>query len=860
VTQVTGKGWAKIILAAALWGACVGAARAQAGSNPSTSVPAKPQAAHTPGPAEVLYLKLQSVGLDAVRTYHIRDVSLDRPALHVLLEDGEIGFTEDVAGHVTGAVFEGDGELLLTPPNQVERASMTLFTGMAILEERFTSAYLRFNDDTFEELKPYLRPAQEPAAFHDRWNNLALKLSEQDALRLLGTFSHGLPSTNPASAPAKAALSDSSDRMLHIRVQGIKLGSFDVYFDTLGLEEIWAGRARTVDDVTFYDLWASFTPRSAGAPENRKQSKGRSDDVALSAYEIRAQVDPPTTLAATTTVQAEVRRSGDRVLYFELSRFLQVKAVEVDGQPVEFINNPAMDGTQLARRGNDLVAVVFPDPLQAGRKLKIRFSYSGEVLSEAGGGLLYVGARGTWYPNRGLAMSNFDLQFRYPAGWTLVATGKKVNASAPDSTADAGSSEGEQVAHWISERPMVLAGFNLGRYDHAVAHAGEVTVEAYAARAMEKSFPHPAPIVASPAMPTHPGAEPVVVQPMLPSPSRNAQKVADYGARAIDFFSQRFGPYPYGSLELTQMPGRTSQGWPGLVFLSSFAFLTPEQTEELSAGLLDGALNSLILPHETAHQWWGDLVGWQTYRDQWIVEALANYSALMMMESTRPDDMRRILQKYRDDLLVKNKDGEPLRDAGPVTLGLRLSSSHFPNGYEAISYGRGTWLFHMLRNMLRDAETEQAARNGRAPSPEDSFIRGLRKVRERYAGKAITTRELFSVFEEDLPKSLWYEGRRSLDWFVQGWVEGVSLPRLSLQNLKFVKKQAGTEAVGTILQTEAPADLVTPVPVYAVSDHGTRLLGTVLVDGSQTSFHYAVPADTRKIVLDPHQTLLTSSK
>jgi len=40
------------------------------------------------------------------------------------------------------------------PPNEVERKSIGLFTGMAILEERFTSAYFRFNDDTVAELKP----------------------------------------------------------------------------------------------------------------------------------------------------------------------------------------------------------------------------------------------------------------------------------------------------------------------------------------------------------------------------------------------------------------------------------------------------------------------------------------------------------------------------------------------------------------------------------------------------------------------------------------------------------------------------------------------------------------------------------
>lgn len=857
MTQVTGKACARLLLVMVVLNAIVPLARPQVSTEPSAAAPGT-TLAHTSGPAEVLYLKLRSVGLDPARIYHIREISIDRPSLHVLLEDGEIGFTADVAGHVTGAFFEGDGELLLTPPNQVERASLTLFTGMAILEERFTTAYLRFNDDTFTELEPYLRPSQEPSAFHARWNEVAQNLADQDALRLLGTLSQELPTGNPAGPAEKSAAATASDRMLHLRVQGIKLGSFDVYFDTLAMEQVWAGRARKVDEVTYYDLWTSFTPRSANLPESRKQSKTKNDDLVLSAYEIQAEVDPPTTLTATTVVHAEVKRSGDRVLYFELSRFLQVKEVLVDGKPAEFINNPAIDGTQLARRGNDLVAVVFPDPLQQGRKLTIRFSYSGDVLSEAGGGLLYVGARGTWYPNRGLAMSNFDLQFHHPSEWTLVATGKKVSTSP-----DAGSVmnvTGEQTSRWISERPMVLAGFNLGRYDHAVAHAGEVTVEAYAARAMEKGFPRPAPVVASPAMSSHPGSEPVVVQPMVPSPSRNAQKVADLGARSIQFFSQLFGAYPYGSLELTQMPGRMSQGWPGLVFLSSFAFLTPEQTEELSPGASDGVLNSMILPHEIAHQWWGDLVGWQTYRDQWIVEALANYSALMMMETSQPDAMRHVLQKYRDDLLVKNKDGEPLRDAGPVTLGLRLSSSHFPNGYEAISYGRGTWLFHMLRNMLRDAETQQTVRAGHSQLAEEPFIRGLRKLRERYAGKAITTRELLSVFEEDLPRSLWYEGHRSLDWFVQGWVEGVSLPHLSLQNLRITKKGQVTEAAGVILQTEAPADLVTPVPVYGVSDRGTQFLGSVLADGPQTPFHFVVPSDTRKLVLDPYQTLLTSTK
>ncbi len=861
MTQVTGKAAKWMLMALMCLASQSGSSRTLPDS--ATGTPSQKLSPAVSGtPAQTLYLNLQSVGLDPARTYHIRGASLDRPALHVSLEDGQISFTSDVAGRVTGAFFEGDGELLLTPPNQVERASLALFTGMAILEERFSTGYFRFNDDTFAELQPYLRATEDAKEFSSRWNETARTLAQQDALRLLATFSRALPFTGQLGEAVRkqVAVADSSDRMLHLRLQGQKLGSFDVYSDTQGVEEVWAGQTRSVEGATFYDLWTSFTPTQSRPRTGGQTLQNDGDDVAIPRYKIRVEVKPPTTITAEAFLQMDVRQGGERTLYFELSRFLQVKEVDVGGHPVEFINNPAMDGTQLAKRGNDLVAVVFPEPLRDGEKLELHFLYGGEVLSEAGGGLLYVGARGTWYPNRGLLMSNFDLEFHYPPGWTLLATGKRVTAEPSSSaTMDAGASE--QVAHWVSERPSTLAGFNLGRYERATARAGDVTVEAYASRRMEKSFPRSPEVALAPPDIRHPGAAPraALRQPVVPSPARNAQEVADSGARAVEFFSHLFGPFPYGSLELTQMPGRLSQGWPGLVFLSSFAFLTPEEATELSANPLEGALTRLTLPHETAHQWWGDLVGWRTYRDQWLSEALANYCALMLMETEKPGEVRMILERYREDLVAPNKNGETLRDAGPVSLGMRLNSSHFPNGYEAVSYGRGTWLLHMLRHMLLDAETKQATHteNIRSDS-EELFVRALRKVRQRYAGKAITTRELFSVFEEELPRSLWYEGHKSLDWFVQGWVEGVAIPHFRAQNVRFLKKANGTEVLGVIAQKDTAQELVSAVPVYAVTEGKPLLLGTVLADGPETSFHFPVPAGTRKIVLDAYQTMLTS--
>ena len=129
---------------------------------PASAVTASSSAHHS---AEALYSQLQSVGLDKSRVYNIREVTLERAAFHITFDDGTIAFTEDVAGHVTGAFFEGEGEVLLIPNDQAERASMMLFTGAAILEEKFVTAYFRFNDDTFTELQPALRAAANSQEF-----------------------------------------------------------------------------------------------------------------------------------------------------------------------------------------------------------------------------------------------------------------------------------------------------------------------------------------------------------------------------------------------------------------------------------------------------------------------------------------------------------------------------------------------------------------------------------------------------------------------------------------------------------------------------------------------------------------------
>jgi Peptidase family M1 domain len=822
---------------------------------------------NTPSEAAALYRRLRDIHLDPQKVYRVREASIEREDVHITLDDGMIAFTQTVDGRITGAFFEGEGEVLLIPPDRVERRSLGLFTNSAVLEEKFTSAFLRFNDNLAEELSYYLREHEEdPQTFVTKWDNTANSLSETDALRLLTSFLNGSSGSDGKVTPPEG------DRMLRARINGTKLGVFDLFFDTDAREQISVGQlARDQYGRSFFNVWTTFPMRSMRLRGTTRRSTRTAkavtpaalgsttdeepeDRLRIADYKIKVAVKPPTDLDVECIMNAEVRNGGQRVILLELSRFLKVSTIETDGKPLEFLQNEALEGTALARRGNDLVALIFPQKLQTGQKLQIRFVYGGSVMMDAGGGLVYVGARGIWYPNRGVSMANFNMEFTYPDEWTLVATGKRSTTK---------SSQGIVTSNWVTERPIPLAGFNLGHYVKAEAKLGTIPIEVYASRGVETNM-----AIANKAIvfstAKHPGdvgdGQMVALAP--PTPALNAQRVADRVQKGLESLSRQLGPYPFDSLVLSQMPGRISQGWPGLIFLSSYVFLTPEEMERSKIGGVDSIMYTTLVPiHEAAHQWWGDMVSWKGYRDQWLVEALANYCALVAMEKSQPKEVQQVLDLYRRQLLQVNNETKLLgADAGPVTLGVRLYSSQFPAGYEQISYGRGTWLFHMLRHMLRDAEqkdarTDSAAAN-RMATGDEPFFRVLRKICERYQGRFVNNHIVQQAFEEELPESLRFDGRKSLDWFFDEWVNGTAIPRLETTNVKITAAGKGSVVSGKILQKESPPELVSSIPVYGVSGKGPVLLGRVFADGAETAFRLSAPAGIRKIELDPYDTVL----
>jgi len=443
------------------------------------------------------------------------------------------------------------------------------------------------------------------------------------------------------------------------------------------------------------------------------------------------------------------------------------------------------------------------------------------VMFDAGGDLLYVGSRGTWYPNLGPGYTNFDLTFEYPAGWTLVATGKQVSSATENKIT---------TTRFVSEKPQAHAGFNLGKFETASAPAGNVVIDAYAARSVEL-----------------PLAEVGAKAGVKPDPAKEVAHLARQAAATVEFLSKELDAFPYSRLEIAQLPALLSQSWPGLIYLSSIAFLTPQ--ERAALGIHDQfaelLMSQLMLTHEIAHQWWGDAVEWESYRDEWIIEALANYCAAVMLEGESPEKMRIVLEHYRTELLKPTNNGIPA-DAGPVTLGARLTSSKFPQAYELVLYGRGTWLFHMLRSMLRLAQGNDTL-----------FFTALRNALAKSTAGKISTSDLQKAFEEVLPQALSYEGQKSLDWFFDSWVNGASIPRFTLENLKLTPGAAGVKVKGVVREEFFGKDMVTAVPLYAVDKQGkSRFLAFVFVDEEKTEFDLNAPAGTSEVLMDPENVVL----
>ncbi|HUI40719.1 MAG TPA: M1 family aminopeptidase [Terriglobia bacterium] len=751
-------------------------------------------------PPQELLDELNNLSFGASRVYSLHDVRLTRDSVSIYFNRGFLGLLTAVNGEVTGATFTGDGEVLLVPPDPVERASLDGFTHSPVLDEKFSTIYLRFTDATASELLARTKPPDpedlpQPASLVSAWNDLAKQLNQGQSLRILEDL-----------------VSDRRPEYFNAQIQGLTLGAFDVMVDERRPEAIQVVALGTHAGVSYSDIWCSFKSRS-----QVRDSHGWAAPLRARSYRIDTRIRPDKTLEGHAEIELETTASA-RFLAFELSGRLEVTSVrDQRGDLVPAFQGGLPPGVAKYSDRNNWVAVILPQAAEPGQAFRLVFAYQGDVIADVGNGVLYVGAHGSWYPNLGPnPPAAYDLTFEYPEGLTLVATGRSVEDS---------NSGGCRRSRWVSDGVLPVAGFNLGPYDTATRDVENVRVEVFATQEAEAALQRRY-LAAQQALDaavqaaqsgtadaeghstfTRPGLRPSlphVVQPL--TPAALIGKVADGAAETISYFQKLFGPFPYSRLAVAQIPGDFGQGWPELIYLPTLAFLPNDLLNQLGVKAESAALEDRVtLEHEIAHQWWGNEVGWSTYHDQWLSEGFAVYAAAMELSQQKNGDrlFRDLMRDYRDDLLAKNADGNLVESLGPIWLGGRLSNSRDPDAYEAIVYKKSCWVLHMLRLLLIDPETRSDAR----------FFQMLRDFVTDYRGQSPSTEDFVHHAEKYMSRAADLDRDHRLDWFFKEWVYSTGLPAYRLKTS--VRHLAGGRFLveGAIAQTSGPAGFEMLVPV-----------------------------------------------
>ena len=777
-------------------------------------------------PRELL-AALNRVQVDPGAVYKVDSssrIELRRGDAKLLFEEGYLGFFTALDGKVTGAVFSGRGHILAIPRDPVEKQQLAHFLGAPVVDQDFGSAYLRFTDDTVSELRGDLQRAgiepQSNNAFTDGWQGSVLSRNSAHSFRILSE------SYSQTPRPYFAAT-----------LGGVSQGSFDFVYDLEREEPQLFGQGRKVSGLDYYDVWSSYCPPGIRPPSVAFQSLS---------YRIETTVHSDNSISGVSTIHVRAAQSGERLIPFQFSRLLNVEAATLAGEPAISFPDSSSTPEERVASGSDLLYLLLPRPSSAGDDIELTIRYHGNVIRNAGNGVLFVGARESWYPHLGdtASFSSYELTFHWPRKLRLAATGTKIDEREDGDT---------RTGHWRTEKPASVAGFNLGEYAFASLADNGYSVDVYANRQLEQALlnrlrqPEVDDLSSSIAGPI--GAQRrdhLRLQMPPPSPADALKALAREIDSSIHFYENLSGPAPFHQLSVSQIPGTFGQGWPGLLYLSTYSFLPAESQER--AGLSESGqehFHDLVPFHEVAHQWWGNVVGWSSYRDQWIDEGLANYVALLFADSQKiPEHKLRLwLDRYRKRLVEKDSLETAPAEIGSMDLGFRLDSSHNPEGFDLLVYGKGSWFFHMLREMLREPSTK---------NPDARFISFLHTLQTKYAYRALSTDDLQREIELVMTPAMAIEGRRSMDWFFADWVHGTGVPHYRIE-YSTRRSEKGFAVKGKLLQTGVAGSFVAPVPIYS-SNGG--YLGRVIASGAETPFHFNSTRELGKLLIDPQMTLL----
>ena len=698
-----------------------------------TIVPATHVSASTQ--PQALAEQIRSASIQVDRGIRVERVTLHKGPAAIELAEGTIFPASAVGGRPVEAVFIGKGSVTISPADPTEATQLELFTSRRKLEEQFTEALFVVPDS---EMMTMLTKG---AAAADS-NSAAQAKKAYDAWKS-GSERKLL---NIESNLLAATLEDEGANKLFVaRFRSTRLGDFDYVIDpgdrsvarlgqfvpanlTERQKRRLAGRldrehrrgrllGTEITDLGYFNVWTEEATSTQSA-----------DDGAFEPERYRIEVtvgDRAEILTGRASIDGKATGGGRRVVPLRLHEDLQVsRVVDGSGAPLFFLRS----GRQLA--------VVLASAPAAGQRFSATVEFSGPMFDKEGRAFRL---RDTtyWHPHLGsIDRAPYEVTLHWPAGLDLLAAGKRIDG-------------GGQWEKRALEIPSDGYTFEVGHFAIETIEAGHVKIRlAFDPESEDRRQ---------------------IARSLQNDVYRNRQ--IDFRARGITkqgreeirqqlknsllFYEGLFGPYPLDELTVVTVPRDFSQGLPGFISLSTEMMTDP--SAEFIDALTAGVDRRLVIAHEVAHQWWGDLVGWSKDRDQWLGEALACYGAEEY--SRQKLDWHNRFQigfttRWPSMLMRYERGSRPIESLGPLVLGERLSSSREPGAYGWIVYQKGPLVVDMLAHYIG----------------EEKFRAILHDIVAHEATKSLSTESFLNYLTR--------ESGRDLAAFSRYFVYGTGIPEI----------------------------------------------------------------------------------
>lgn len=727
-------------------------------------------------------------------------IRISRDTATWTLESGTVSYMEPLAdGTLTGIVFEGQGQFALNIPDRFELAQLRRFANdskgeMTALQQPITQLVLRTTDHA---ILSFFLPVPSFAAYTRM--PLAEKRHETWLIDL----------RDDADARMIAALLNGTPRVIaDMRTKDFGWLRYD--YDAAILEEISVIRFGPRRPEVWVSLDRPEDRQKDGRPGTRQSALASLEHIDVKADLTKhglgeAGESRQRELDGQYVVTATFVGLAPSVLALELelaATARDVQAFSADGDRLvvyrDHIGKRAwkVDG----KIYDDSFVVILAAPLKQGERQRVRFEYRYETANYAPGGV--------WYPT--IAEGH---EQRHTARLELMV-GKRNELRSMGRMESRSEGEKTETSVWIIDRPAKMVTFS------SATRFEEVKLQV-------------------PGIPTIAAFGPVFQ-------FGNTAKVRNVGAdvaNSMQFFQNLLGDkLAGGDFYVTNIAASHGQAFDGFLHMTEYTF----KAEHPGA-------SELFRAHEVAHEWFGHRVGWLSYRDQWLSEALAEYCAMLFVQSFVKGGQsyfREILRSYSG--IVKgnisggfSKFNRPglveISSAyrgrvGPIGHGHRASTTEIPTGYVIQTYHKAPLVLHMLR-MLLLYKTQS----------DELFEKVLRDFVHDYSGKAASTADFQQTLERNAPGD-W-------SWYFDSWIHGAEIPSYRWHH-QITEAEGGYNVTVHVDRRGVADDFKTIIPVRVEFDGGTGVYIFMANTQAKQSTTRKVSKRPKNVVLAPDYSLL----